>query len=72
MLGGKNPQPSTPCAQANSTPSQALEGLLGPGGTTWDPELGDMDLVRNLPGIESISRDNPNRGPDGDHAQVWL
>lgn len=71
MLGGKNPQPNVyRVHRAAPPPHHGLEGLLGPGGTVWDPELGDMDLVKHLPGIESLSRDNPSRGPDGDHAQV--
>ncbi|GMH41655.1 hypothetical protein BSKO_09565 [Bryopsis sp. KO-2023] len=72
MVGGNNPQPSVRRIQSTPVAPPGLDGLLGPGGTPWDIELRDMEMVEGVPGTDQLSNHNTNRGPDGDHAQVVL
>ena len=74
MVGGHDPQSaSRPRCSQQPHPilTPGLEGLLGPGGVSWDPDLRDAEMVEDLPGVNvGLARDQSNRGLDGDHAQV--
>ncbi|CAD7696275.1 unnamed protein product [Ostreobium quekettii] len=73
MVGGHDPRGTMRPrgSQQQAVMNTGLEGLLGPGGVPWDPDLRDAEMVEDLPGVNiSLARDQASRGLDGDHTQV--